>query len=107
MECTGDMRTLTAEVEIYGVVRDLIKESKLEVDLSGRPGATYRDVLDVLVDRYGTALRGRIFGTADDLLSYVKIFAGGTPVKDVDECITPADGVAKVKIIVFAAAGGG
>jgi hypothetical protein len=98
---------LSAHVEIYGVVRDLIKESKLEVDLSDRPSGTYRDVLETLAERYGPVFRARIFGPTNDLLSYVKIFSGGAPVKDIDERIAPADGGANVKIIVFAAAGGG
>jgi hypothetical protein len=98
---------VNVQVEIYGTVRDLIKKSKLEVDLSDRASGTYRDVLEALVGQYGPALRARIFGPENDLLSHVKIFSGGTPVKDLDGPIAPADGVANVKIIVFAAAGGG
>jgi hypothetical protein len=94
------------EVEIYGVVRDLIKEPNIEVDLSGRDSATFRDVLEALAGRFGPVFRDRLFDREGRLLSYVKVYAGGKPVGDLDQPLPMRDDPV-VRIIVMAAAGGG
>jgi hypothetical protein len=94
------------EVEIYGVVRDLIKEPNVEVELSGRQSATFNDVLEGLADRYGLAFRDRVFDREGRLLSHVKVYAGGKPVGDLDQPLPIGDDPV-VRIVVMAAAGGG
>jgi hypothetical protein len=95
----------TIEVELYGVVRDLVKESRVQVTLPEGEEATFRDVLESMVDRFGPAFRERLFGR-EGLLSFVKVYAGGRMVTDLDETVPSNEG-AGVRIIVFAAAGGG
>ena len=98
------MQSVVVNVELYGVVRDLVKEPRVVVDVSSRP-ATVRDVLDALADRYGPAFRDRLFGNGG-LLSYVKVYADGKPVEDLSQPL-PEGEESAVRIIVMAAAGGG
>jgi hypothetical protein len=85
----------------------LIKEPKVEIDLSGRDSATFSDVLESLADRFGPVFRERIFDREGRPLSHVKVYAAGRAIKNLEDTIAIADGVASVRIIVFAAAGGG
>jgi len=98
------VQSVVVNVELYGVVRDLVKEPRVLVDVSSRP-VTVRDVLEVLVDRYGPAFRDRLFGS-DGLLGYVRVYADGRPIEDLSEPL-PAGDEPAVRIIVMAAAGGG
>jgi molybdopterin converting factor small subunit len=95
---------VTVKVELYGVVRDLVKETNTEIHLPDRDGASFGDVLEELAERHGPAFRDRLFGR-QGLLSHVKVYSGGKPVEDLGQPL-PAD-AAVVRIIVFAAAGGG
>jgi molybdopterin converting factor small subunit len=93
------------KIELYGVVRDLIRDSKVELRLDERTGATFRTVLKGLARNYGPALHDRLFDRYG-LSSFVKVFAGGRMITDLDQVLPDQDGKA-IRIIVFAAAGGG
>ncbi|MCL4371140.1 MAG: hypothetical protein M1380_09575 [Chloroflexi bacterium] len=99
------MPSQTVKVELIGVVRDLVRERIVEVDLRDRTHVSYRDVLDSLVERYGPGLRERLYGPRG-LLSIVKVYGGGKLIENLDDCVSVTDGPL-VRIIVFAAAGGG
>jgi molybdopterin converting factor small subunit len=101
----GPETRVVVSVELYGVIRDLVKDHNVEVRLTKRGRASFRDVLDELVDRYGPAFRDRLFGS-DGLLGYVRVYADGRPVEDLSEPL-PAGDEPAVRIIVMAAAGGG
>ena len=92
-------------VELYGVVRDLVRDTNLEVRLPDREGTSFEDVLEELAERYGPAFRDRLFDSRG-LLSHVKVYCGGKPVDDLSRPL-PAGEEKAVRIIVFAAAGGG
>ncbi len=96
---------MTVKVELYGVVRDLVKETNMEIHLPDQDGASYGDVLEELAERHGPAFRDRLFGR-QGLLSHVKVYSGGKAVEDLGQPLPAGDG-AVVRIIVFAAAGGG
>jgi hypothetical protein len=98
------VQSVVVNVELYGVVRDLVKEPRVAVDVSAQP-ATVLDVLEALADRYGPAFRDRLFSNGG-LLGYVKVYADGKPVEDLSQPL-PADEESAVRIIVMAAAGGG
>ena len=98
------MQSVVVSVELYGIIRDLVQEPRVLIDVSSRP-ATVRDVLEALADRYGPAFRDRLFGS-DGLLGYVRVYADGRPVEDLSETL-PAGDEPAVRIIVMAAAGGG
>ena len=95
----------TIAVELYGVVRDVVKESRIDVELPEGGEATFRDMLDSMSQRFGPTFRDRLFGR-DGLLSFVKVYAGVRMITDLDETVPSGEG-AGVRIIVFAAAGGG
>ena len=99
------MPPIVVNIELYGVVRDLIRDSKIELRLDEGEGATFRMVLEGLAQTYGPALRDRLFDRYGPS-SFVKVFAGGRLVTDLDQLLPNADGRA-IRIIVFAAAGGG
>ncbi len=95
----------TVKIDLYGVVRDLVKDSKVEVQLPERDGATFRALLEALAERYGPALHDRLFDRYG-VRSHVTVLAAGRVIRDLDETLPSEDGPA-VRIIVFAAAGGG
>ncbi len=99
------MQPVVVNVELYGVVRDLVKERNVEIRLPDREGISFEDVLEELAERHGPVFRDRLFGDRG-LLSHVKVYSGGKPVEDLGELL-PAKDDPVVRIIVFAAAGGG
>ena len=99
------MPPIVVDIELYGVVRDLIRDRKLELRLDDGEGATFRKVLEGLAQTYGPALQDRLFDRYGPS-SFVKVFAEGRLVTDLDRPLPDADGQA-IRIIVFAAAGGG
>ncbi len=101
------MPPVVVNIELYGVVRDLIRDTKIELrlDQRGGEGATFRMVLEQLGRNYGPALQDRLFDRYGPS-SFVKVFAGGRLVTDLDQPLPEDDGQA-MRIIVFAAAGGG
>ena len=99
------MPPIVVNLELYGVVRDLIPDSKVELRLDDGEGATFRKVLEGLAQTYGPALQDRLFDRYGPS-SFVKVFAGGRLVTDLDQPLPDVDGRA-IRIIVFAAAGGG
>jgi hypothetical protein len=96
---------VTVSVELYGIVRDLVKETKIELELPDSESPTFRDVLEGLSRRHGPALRDRLFDRYGPS-SFVKVFAAGRPVTDLDQPLDAESGQA-VRVIIFAAAGGG
>lgn len=96
---------MVVNIELYGVVRDLVRDSKVELRLDDAGGVTFRKVLEGLGQTYGPALQDRLFDRYGPS-SFVKVFAGGGLVTDLDQALPKADGQA-IRIIVFAAAGGG
>jgi hypothetical protein len=96
---------ITVKVELIGVIRDLVRDRVVEIEFTGQEDVTYGDVLARLVERVGPAFRSRLYGP-QGLLSIVKIYAHGKMIKNLDETLA-ADGEQAVRIIVFAAAGGG
>ena len=99
------MEPVVVNVELYGVVRDIVRDSKVELRLDGGDGLTFKSILEGLVQTYGPALQDRLFDRYGPR-SYVKVFAGGRPVKDLDQPLPDTEDKA-IRIIVFAAAGGG
>ena len=83
----------------------MVKENKVELVLPDRGSATFRTVLEGLAQRYGPALQDRLFDRFGPS-SFVKVFAEGKAIKDLDEAL-PIDREQVVRIIIFAAAGGG
>jgi hypothetical protein len=100
------MQSVVVNVELYGVIRDLVREKNVEVTLPAGGDGTYRDVLGELGARFGPAFRERILDASGQLLSFVKLYVGGRRVDDLDQALSTRDGPV-VRIIVFAAAGGG
>lgn len=99
------MSPVVVKIELYGVVRDVVRESKIELQLDDQEGVTFRKVLEGLGQSYGPALRDRLFDRYGPS-SFVKVYSGGRLVTDLDQPLPAADGPV-VRIIVFAAAGGG
>jgi molybdopterin converting factor small subunit len=99
------VQPVVVKVELYGIVRDLVKDRNVELQLPDRETATFRTVLEGLAQRYGPALQDRLFDRFGPS-SFVKVFAEGKAVEDLDEAL-PIEHEPVVRIIIFAAAGGG
>jgi len=96
---------VVVRIELYGVVRDIVRESRVELQLDDGDGATFKDALEGLGREYGPALQDRLFDRYGPS-SFVKVFAEGRLVTDLDQPLPSTEGQA-IRIIVFAAAGGG
>jgi hypothetical protein len=96
---------VVVKIELYGVVRDIVRDTKVELRLDSGEGVTFKNVLEGLVHTSARALQDRLFDRYGPS-SNVKVFAGGRPVKDLDQPLPETEGQA-IRIIVFAAAGGG
>lgn len=99
------MPPVVVKIELYGVVRDIVRDSKVELRLDDGAGVTFSKVLKGLAETYGPALQERLFDRYGPS-SFVKVFAGGRLVTDLDQPLPDTGGKA-IRIIVFAAAGGG
>lgn len=99
------MAPVVVNIELYGVVRDIVRDTKVELRLENGDGVTFKRVLEGLVHTYGPALQDRLFNRYGPS-SFVKVFAGGRLVTDLDQPLPDIEGNA-IRIIVFAAAGGG
>jgi hypothetical protein len=98
--------SVAVNIELYGVVRDIVRDTKVELLLDGGgEEVTFRKVLEGLAAKYGPALQDRLFNRYGPS-SFVKVFAGGRLVTDLDQPLPDTEGKA-IRIIVFAAAGGG
>jgi len=99
---------LTVNVSLYGVVRDVVKETSVTVCVGG--GASVRDILGRLTDACGPRLGERLLDGAGEVRKNVRVFLD-------DELVTSADvkldtgGPSlrrrEVRVIVLAAAAGG
>jgi hypothetical protein len=58
------MQPTAVKVDIYGTIRDLVKETRMEVVLPEQDRPTFKDVLDKLVERFG---RGRLIAWKSNL----------------------------------------
>jgi hypothetical protein len=96
---------VVVNIELYGVVRDIVRDTKVELRVDDGEGVTFRKVLEGLAKSYGPALQDRLFNRYGPS-SFVKVFAGGRLVTDLDQPLPETEGKA-IRIIVFAAAGGG
>jgi molybdopterin converting factor small subunit len=93
------------EIEIYGVVRDLVKDTKVELQLPEGDSVTFRAVLEALGEHFGPAFRDRLFDK-HGVRSHVTVIAGPKVIRDLDETL-PGEDEPAVRVIIFAAAGGG
>ena len=99
------MAPFVVNIELYGIVRDIVRDTKVELLLDDSEGVTFKNVLEGLVRTYGPALQDRLFNRYGPS-SVVKVFAGGRLVTDLNQSLADTEGRA-IRIIVFAAAGGG
>ena len=100
------MPPVVVNIELYGVVRDIVRDTQggapsWTTAKASRSGTSWRAWLQ----SYGPALQDRLFDRYGPS-SFVKVFAGGRLVTDLDQPLPDTDGKA-IRIIVFAAAGGG
>jgi molybdopterin converting factor small subunit len=95
----------TVTIDLYGVVRDVVRDSRVEVQLPERDGATFRTLLEALAASHGPGLKDRLFDRRG-VRSHVTVLAAGRVIRDLDETLPTGDEPA-VRVIVFSAAGGG
>lgn len=97
---------MQVEVRFYGFVRDIIGTAPFAFETP--QSTTLRNLLEILVKKYGERLRERILTRTGELETNIKIFAGESQVASLEEPL--GDGqtsLAKVKIFVLSATAGG
>jgi MoaD family protein len=94
----------TVKVSFYGVVKDAVDQPYVEVEIP--QGATVRDLLQLLAQRYGDSFAQRVLDATTGIKTYVRIFIND---RDIDDLDTPiADGpVAEATVYVLPATMGG
>jgi len=99
------MAPTVVKIELFGVIRDLVKEGIVDIELPDGRGVTFRDIMGQLAERFGPQFRERLFDERG-LSSFVKVYCNGEAIKDLDKELPSAE-EAVIRVIVFAAAGGG
>ena len=106
-EPLGDeMCQIPIKVEIYGTVRDLVRQNQVEVLLPGAVGATVRDVLEKLAERFGPDFRERLYA-APGRLGSVRVYLGGRSIANLDELLPSEEAQRVIRLIFLAVMGGG
>jgi hypothetical protein len=100
------MQTIAVKVDIYGTVRDLVKETRTEVLLPEHERVTFRDVLDKLVERFGPDFRERLYAEPGRLRS-VRVYLRGRLIEDIDEPLPKEDAQPEVRLVFVHFVGGG
>ncbi len=100
------MQLIPVKVEIYGTVRDLVKENQVEVLLPETEGATVRDVLEKLAEHFGPDFRERLYASPGRLGS-VRVYLGGRSIASLDELLPSEDARRVIRLIFLAVMGGG
>ena len=70
------MQPVAVKVDIYGTIRDLVKETRVEVSVPAHEGATFRDVLEKVAERFGPDFRERLYAGPGQL-GLVKVYLRG------------------------------
>ncbi len=72
------IETLPVSIRFYGLVRDVVGQSHLEMCLS--QGSTVRDLLEALAERYGERFRQRVMDGPGRLNRFVELIVNGRQV---------------------------
>ena len=59
-------------VKFYGTIKNVIKDTDLRIEL--QDGATVRDLLAYLTERFGSAFSTRVLDSKGRMQSYVRMF---------------------------------
>lgn len=100
------MQPIAVKVNIYGTVRDLVKETRTEILLPEKDRTTFRDVLDKLVERFGPDFGERLYAGPGQLRS-VRVYLRGRLIENLDEPLPKADAQPEVRLIFLHFVGGG
>jgi molybdopterin converting factor small subunit len=100
------MQSIAVKVDIYGTVRDLVKETRMEVLLPEHDRATFRDVLEKVAERFGPEFRERLYAGPGQLRS-ARVYLRGRLVDNLDEPLPKEDAQPEVRLIFLHFVGGG
>lgn len=100
------MQPIAVKVDIYGTVRDLVKETRTEVLVPEGDGATFRDVLEKVAERFGPDFRERLYAGPGRLRS-VRVYLRGRLIDNLDELLPKEDAQPEVRLVFLHFVGGG
>jgi hypothetical protein len=100
------MQPITVKVDMYGTIRDLVRENPIEVTFPAGGETTLGDVLKKLVERFGPDFRERLYAEPGRLCS-VRVYLSGKPIYDLDALLPREEGQPLVRLIFLAVMGGG
>ncbi len=98
-------KAVTIQVRFYGVIRDVIGGTSVEVQLAEH--STTRDLLAVLHEKYGQGFADRVLDEKGDVRSYVRLFLNDDQLNDLDTILAENDSAAKMVIYVMPGSAGG
>ncbi len=102
----GKESLMQVEVRFYGFVRDVVDTSPLALQMPDC--CTLRNLVDLLVQRYGEKLHERLYTNAGELEANVRVFVEDAQAGSLEELL--GDGQkssAEVKVFVLSATAGG
>ena len=94
----------TVRINFYGVVKDAVDQPYVEVETP--QGATVRDLLQLLAQRYGDVFVHRVLDANTGIKTYVKIFINDRNIEDLDTPITAGPDVDATVYVLPATMGG-
>ena len=98
--------SIEATVCFYGVIHDVVDQRKVEVHLS--EGATVKDLLKSLGEKYGERFRRKVLSTEGKLQKSVKVVVGGENIdQDQLECKLGGEDTLQVQVLIIPAVFGG
>ena len=94
------------DVRFYGFVRDVVDPSSFV--LEAPQSATLRELLDLLVEKFGERLRERLLNNTGELEANVRVFVGDNQTSSLEEPIQNGQRPSvEVKVFVLSATAGG
>ncbi|MFQ5542638.1 MAG: MoaD/ThiS family protein [Candidatus Binatia bacterium] len=94
------------DVRFYGFVRDVVDTSSFALETS--QSTTLRELLDLLVKKFGERLRERLLTKTGELEANVRVFVGDSQTSSLEEPIQNGQRPsAEVKVFVLSATAGG
>jgi molybdopterin converting factor small subunit len=97
---------LQVEVRFFGFVRDVVEGSNFALETP--QSATLRELLELLIRKFGERLRQRLLTETGELEANVQLFVGDTQATSLEQPLgNGGSSFSEVKVFVLSATAGG
>ncbi len=96
---------MRVEILFYGFVRDIVDSSRLALDTP--ESLTVRNLIELLIKRFGERLRERLLTSSGELEANVQLFLGDQRASLQEPIRNGQSDFAEVKVFILSATAGG